>query len=177
MCEQLQLLNKLIKRTDNELKVLVPQHEAYAVASSFPQAATATQARLISAMGDDRSRFPSADALSTCSGIAPVTIQSGRMKVVRRRWACPTFMKQTFHEYAGQSIQGSGWAKAYYELQISRGKSNQVARRALAYKWQRIMHRCWETGEPYDEARYTERLRATGSPTIVMLDAAAKNAA
>jgi hypothetical protein len=108
--------------------------------------------------------------MSTYSGIAPVTIQSGRMNVVRSRWACPKFMRQTFHEYAGQSINGSGWAKAYYDIQISRGKSKQTARRALAYKWQRIMHKCWASGTPYSEDRYVERLRATGSPIIAMLD-------
>lgn len=170
LCEQLQVLNKLVKRIESELERLLPQHPCCAIAASFPHAATVTQARLITAMGDDRSRFPTSASLSTCSGIAPVTIQSGRMNVVRRRWACPKFMKQTFHEYAGQSLAGSGWAKAYYELQLSRGKSKQVAKRTLAFKWQRIMHRCWDTGQPYDEARYVERLRATGSPIIAVLD-------
>ena len=170
LCEQLQVLNKLIKRIESELERLVPQHPDHAIAASFPHAAVATQARLITAMGDDRSRFPTAASLSACSGIAPVTIQSGRMNVVRRRWACPKFMKQTFHEYAGQSLAGSVWAKAYYDLQLSRGKSKQVAKRTLAFKWQRIMHRCWETGEPYDEARYIERLRATSSPIVELLD-------
>ncbi len=170
LCEQLQLLNKLIKRADDELKSLVPQHRDQRVAKSFPEAAVATQARLIVAMGDDRSRYPTSESLSASSGIAPVTIQSGKMKVVRRRWACPVFMKQTFHEYAGQSIKKTGWAKAFYDLQISRGKSTQVARRALAFKWQRIMVRCWQTGQLYDESRYVDRLRTTGSPVIPFLD-------
>jgi transposase len=170
LCEQLRLLNKLIKRLDDSLEGLVSKHADYKVASSFPHAATATQARLIASFGDDRTRYPTASSMSTYSGIAPVTIQSGRMNVVRSRWACPKFMRQTFHEYAGQSINGSGWAKAYYDIQISRGKSKQTARRALAYKWQRIMHKCWASGTPYSEDRYVERLRATGSPIIAMLD-------
>jgi transposase len=169
LCEQLQLLNKLIKRVEDELSCLLPQHPDYGIAKSFPEAAAVTQARLIVAMGDDRSRFPTAKSLSTCSGIAPVTIQSGRMKIVRRRWACPKFMKQTFHEYAGQSINAGGWAKAFYELQISRGKSTQMARRALAFKWQRIMNRCWISGQPYSESAYVARLQATGSPILKLL--------
>lgn len=177
LCEQLQLLSKLIKRIEDELTRLLPQHPNHAVAKSFPEAAVVTQARLIVAMGDDRSRFPTAESLSTYSGIAPVTIQSGRMKVVRRRWACPVFMKQTFHEYAGQSLRGGGWAKAFYDLQISRGKSTQVARRALAFKWQRIINRCWISGQPYSESAYIERLRATGSPIIALLNKATEKAA
>ncbi|QDT06531.1 Transposase [Rubripirellula lacrimiformis] len=177
LCEQLQLLNKLIKRAEDELKCLIPRHPDHAIAESFPEAAVVTQARMIMAMGDDRSRFPTAESLSACSGIAPVTIQSGRMKIVRRRWACPKFMKQTFHEYAAQSVKGGGWAKAYYDLQISRGKPAQVAFRALAFKWQRVIHRCWLSGQPYCESTYVERLRATGSPVVALLDQSIPKAA
>jgi hypothetical protein len=73
-------------------------------------------------------------------------------------------MKQTFHEYASVSIAASRWAKAYYDSQRKLGKSTHMAKRALAYKWQLIIFRCWQTGEPYDEARYIERLKQTGSP-------------
>lgn len=177
LCEQLQLMNKLIKRLDDSLGELVSKHADYKIASSFPHAAAATQARLIASFGDDRGRYPTASHLSSYSGIAPITIQSGRMNVVRTRWACPKFMRQTFHEYAGHPIKGSGWAKAYYDLQISRGKSKQMGRRALAYKWQRIMHKCWMSGTPYSEDRYVERLRLTGSPIIEVLDKSKRLAA
>jgi hypothetical protein len=45
-----------------------------------------------------------------------------------------------------------------------------MAKRALAFKWQRIIHRCWQDGVPYDEQRYIERLRATGSPLITLME-------
>jgi hypothetical protein len=31
------------------------------------------------------------------------------------RRACPKFLRQTFHEFAAQSIPTSTWAKAYYQ--------------------------------------------------------------
>jgi hypothetical protein len=34
-----------------------------------------------------------------------------------------------------------------------------VAVRALAFKWIRIIYRCWQTGTPYDEVKYLEGLR------------------
>jgi hypothetical protein len=45
-----------------------------------------------------------------------------------------------------------------------------MAKRALAFKWQRIIHRCWQDGVPYDEQRYIERLRVTGSPLITLME-------
>jgi hypothetical protein len=45
-----------------------------------------------------------------------------------------------------------------------------VARRALADKWLRIIYRCWQTREAYDEARYIQRLRATNSPLAEQLN-------
>jgi hypothetical protein len=85
-------------------------------------------------------------------------------------------MKQTFHEYAGLTILKSRWAKAYYEQQKEKNKSRrnaaQLAKRALAYKWQRIIHRLWISGEAYNEDRYIARLEATGSPLFKLISVA-----
>ena len=48
-----------------------------------------------------------------------------------------------------------------------------MARRALAYKWIRIIYRCWVTGQPYNEAHYLKRLVATDSPLVERLKTAA----
>jgi hypothetical protein len=69
------------------------------------------------------------------------------------------------------SITKSRWAKAFYQSQLARHKSPQVARRALAYKWLRIIYRCWQTGEAYDEDRYVKRLATTKSPLAKQLAA------
>jgi hypothetical protein len=39
-----------------------------------------------------------------------------------------------------------------------------AAVRALAYKWIRIIWKCWQTRSPYNEVRYIENLRKKGSP-------------
>jgi hypothetical protein len=41
-----------------------------------------------------------------------------------------------------------------------------VAVRALAYKWIRIIYRCWQTRQPYNEVEYLESLRRKGSPLL-----------
>lgn len=38
--------------------------------------------------------------------------------------------------------------------------------RALAYKWIRILWRCWTDGVAYDESLYLEKLRSKGSPLL-----------
>jgi len=140
------------------------------VVASLPGASYKTQARIIAALGDDRSRYEDASALQAAAGIAPLTTQSGKQRFVSSRWACSKFIKQTFHEYAALSINRCRWANAYYQLQLSKGKSAQMARRALAFKWMRIIYRCWQNREAYDDARYVERLRITNSPLIKQMD-------
>lgn len=87
------------------------------------------------------------------------------------RWACTKFLKQTFHEYAGLSIAKSKWAAAYYKMMRDRGNDPQMAKRALAYKWQRIIFRCWKDKVPYDEAKYIQRLKETGAPLYKLIEA------
>ena len=76
----------------------------------------------------------------------------------------PNFLRQTFHEFASHSIGQSEWAKAYYEhLRQDEKKHHHAAVRSLAYKWIRIIFRCWKDGKPYDEQIYQNSLRRRGS--------------
>jgi len=166
LAESLLSLSEAIDEYDAFIEAALATHEDRDIFASLPGAAKLTQSRMIAAMGTQRDRFKDAKSFQSCSGIAPVTKQSGKSRFVHHRWACSKFTKQTFHEYAGLSIGFSVWAKAYYRMQLSKGKSPNMAKRALAYKWQRIIYRCWQERVPYDEARYIERLRETGSPIL-----------
>ena len=163
ICGQLDALNKSIREYDLLIEQLVKLHADYKIVGSLPCGAK-SKARILAALGDDRARYGSAEELASATGIAPLTTQSGKQRYVSSRWACNKFQRQTFHEFAGLSITKSRWAKAFYDQQLARGKSKQVARRALAYKWLRIIYRCWQTRETYDEERYIQRLSATNSP-------------
>jgi len=85
---------------------------------------------------------------------------------VHWRWQCPTFLRQSLVEWAGLTINKSFWAGAYYRQQMAKGSSHQAAVRALAFKWLRILYRCWQTRTPYDESKYLEALRRRGSPLL-----------
>jgi len=72
-------------------------------------------------------------------------------------------------EWATESIRFSGWARAYYEQQRAKGAAHQAAARALAFKWIRIVFRCWKTGVPYNESIYIAALQRRGSALIANL--------
>jgi len=82
------------------------------------------------------------------------------------RWACPTFLRQTFVEWTGETIPRSFWAKAYYDRKKASGASHNAAIRALAFKWIRILFRCWVDRVPYDESQYLSALQKRGSPVL-----------
>ena len=60
----------------------------------------------------------------------------------------------------------SVWAEAFYREQRERGKTHNAATRALAFKWLRIVYRCWQDRRPYDEATYLKALQRRGSPLL-----------
>ncbi len=75
-------------------------------------------------------------------------------------------MRQTFVDWAGQTINKSAWAGAYYRQQRAKGATYEVAVRALAFKWIRVLYRCWQTQTPYDESTYLKALKNRGSPLL-----------
>jgi transposase len=141
--------------------------------AALPGAGEQLAPRLYVAFGPDRGRYDQAESLQRYSGVAPVKKQSGRTCLTQWRWHCPKFLRQTFHEFAGCSIPHSLWAKAYYEQQRAAGKSEHKAKRALAFKWQRVLFRCWKDHQPYDEQKYIAALRRRGSPLVARIDALA----
>lgn len=166
---QLDVLNRSITEYDRQIKKLVKKHANYAVVASLPGASAKTHCRILAALGDHKSRYQDALALQAATGIAPITTQSGRLKVVSCRWASSKFLKQTFHEYAGLSIRKCPWAKAYYDMQIANGHSAQMAKRSLAFKWLRIIFRCWQSDTKYDDQKYMQRLQAEKAPLLKYL--------
>ena len=165
---QLRTVIDAVNEFDRALADLFAQHADHELFESFPGAGPVFAPRLLVVMGTDRNRFESASDVQRL-GIAPVTVQSGKSRWVHHRWACSKFFKQTFHEFAQLSLPYSSWARAYYKRQRDRGNGHHAAVRALAYKWIRIIFRCWKERRPYDESQYVEALRRHGSPLAELL--------
>ena len=80
--------------------------------------------------------------------------------------ACPKFLRPTFQQFANWFVKWCRSAKAYYLKQRGRGNQHQAAIRALAYKWIRIIFRCWKEHIPYNDSLYIDSLRRRGSPLV-----------
>lgn len=163
---QLRSLIPAIQEFDERIAETFAQHADKELFDSFPGAGPVLGPRLAAAFGTDRSRWQAAVEMQSHSGIAPVTERSGKSKWIHHRLACPKFLKQTFHEFAEQSIRFSRWARAYYDQMRARDKEHHAALRALAYKWIRILFRCWKDRKPYNEEKYLQALRTRGSVLV-----------
>jgi transposase len=159
VARELAALPGILAEYDRQIAALFATHADYRIWDSFPGAGEALAPRLAAAWGTQRDRFDSSTAMAAYSGIAPVKQASGKTVWIHMRWACPTFLRQTFHELARTSLAFCVWAKCYYQMQIHRGKGRHAAFRALAFKWQRIMWRCWQNSTPYDDNKYVESLK------------------
>jgi transposase len=163
---------------EREIATLYAEHPLHDLVDSFPGLGAVLGPRVIAILGTDGSRFESAESLQQFSGVAPITRQTGGKhgpKSVQRRHRRPRFIHQTLIEWAGCSILFSPWAKAYYELKREQHPtaSHWSILRRLAYKWVRVLFRCWIENIPYDEAKYQEELILHGSPIAKRLPEAA----
>jgi transposase len=173
------VLRESIAEMERQIEPVLRAHPDYAIVASLPGAGEALEPRLLAALGSRRERWQSAQELQCYSGIAPVVERSGNSEQVHFRWACPKFVRQTFHEYALHSIRHSDWAREFYQRKRAHGMDRQAAIRMLAYKWIRIVYRCWKDNIPYDETRYRGALQqrtplpASTAPTPARQQAAA----
>lgn len=162
---ELRILEKHIAEIEKELAREFAAHPDSALFKDIPGAGAAMGPRLTALFGADRNRWPSAVELQTYYGIAPVVEKSGKQKWVHWRWNAPVFARQTLVEWAGLSAKYSDWARAYYAQQTRAGKGRGTILRALAFKWLRILWRCWKDNIPYNETQYIARLQ-TRNPAL-----------
>lgn len=164
LAAQLQAIARQIREYEDRIADVFAQHAEAPLFHNLPGAGKHLAPRLLAAFGTDRQRFTQAAQLQSYSGTAPVTKQSGRSRIVHWRWACPKFLRQTFHEFAQHSLAKCDWARRFYQQQRQRGHGHHNALRSLAYKWIRILFACWQTRTPYDEGRYLASLNRRHSP-------------
>jgi transposase len=136
---------------------------------ALPGAGAVFAPRLLVAFGEPRERVSSAKELPKYAGIAPVTERRGNKAWVHGRLQCPTFLRQPVVEWAAESTRPAFWAHVSSQQQRDKGKAHQAAVRALAFKWIRILSRCWQDRTPYDEAVDLQALKRRRAPLLPTL--------
>ena len=126
-------------------------HEKKALIDSFPGAGDKLGPRLLCTMESHTLQCRNATELASYSGIAPIR-QSGKRSRTSKRYRRPKSLHQSFIEWAKCSILYSTWAKAYYQYRKKTlGQTYWSVICSLAFKWIRILYKCWENGIQYDE--------------------------
>ena len=165
--DQLRVLRQHVELLDHQLKQVLDEHPEAYLFKGLPGAGPVSAARLCAAFGTLRYVYPDPASLQKKAGLAPVREKSGKQLWVHWRWHASAFLRQTFVEWAGQTIMHSAWARQYYLRMKAKGKSHWAILRALAFKWVRVLWKCWLSHTPYDENRYLKQLQHRKSPNAV----------
>ena len=158
LAKQIEASRKTIKAFDQQIDKALKKHPDGELFTTLEGAGPTLAARLLCAFGSQKDRWDNADQLASLSGIAPVTRQSGKSRVVLQRWACPAYLKQTFHEFADSARKFCPWSRARYLQLKDRGMKHNAAVRKLARSWIRILFRVWKTGIKFDCQKYLKQL-------------------
>lgn len=167
LLDQLRVFRKHIPVFEQEIAEVFAQHPDKDLFHNLPGAGKQLAPRLCAAFGTLRTEYPDPSSLQKYAGLAPVREKSGGQLWTHWRWGAPTFLRQTFVEWAGQTVRYSEWAAVYYKRMIKKGKKHAGILRALAFKWIRVLWTCWQKRQPYDEARYLKQLIHRKSPNAV----------
>lgn len=157
MVNELRLLNTHLRAYNQRMNQLLDQYPDTAIFRSFPGIGPVVAATLISEMGEDRARFPSAAALLAETGLAPVTRSSGRTHQVRFRYAANKRMRHAIDWWAFVATREDPWSADLYQKARDRGQGKYRALRGIGARWTRVLWRCWNTGTEYDPARHSTR--------------------
>jgi len=167
LLDQARAFHKHIAILEKEIKTCFAAHPEAHLFRDLPGAGQHLAPRLCAAFGTQRHLYPQPASLQKLAGIAPVREKSGNSLWTHWRWLAPAFLRQTFIEWAGQTVMYSAWAKHYYQRMRAKGKDHHKILRALAFKWIRVLWMCWQTHTPYVEARYLKQLLQRKSPNAV----------
>ena len=128
------------------------EHPDAAILSSFPGIGPVTGARVLGEIGDDRTRFRDARGLKSYAGSAPITVASGKSRVVRNR------------KVKNQRLAAAGYVwifgalptpqiKELYDRRRAAGDRHAAAMRNVFNRLLGCLHHCLQTGQAFDPAK------------------------
>lgn len=143
--------NRQIARLQTDLESRFDQHPDAAIIRSLPGLGVVLGARVLGEFGDDPNRYHNAKARKNYAGTAPITITSGRTKIVLARHVKNQRLGDATQRWAFSSITASRGARDFYDQQIAKGHSHYTALRSLGNRLVGILHGCLKHRTLYDE--------------------------
>lgn len=157
LCDQIQYLNVKLRELEKEIDGIQQAHPLSKVFESVPGCGALLSSKLIAELGDNTERFPNRGALQAFAGTSPVTVQSGKSRLVSSRNACNKSLKNIFYQLAFCSITTETWARSHYDQLRQRGKPHSVAIRALSNTWAKIIFAMWKSRECYTSEKFLKK--------------------
>jgi transposase len=160
LLDTIQVAARQERELEAEITERLEVHADRDIFTHLPKAGRGVRAaNLLGELGDVRARFPDEECLAALGGAAPVTVTSGKRRVVKFRWACDKKLRAALIDFADDSRHASPWAAKVYADALARTGRHQHAVRILARAWVRVIWRIWQDGVPYDPSKHRGAVR------------------
>jgi transposase len=128
------------------------EHPDVAIVRSMPGIGTRVAARMLAEASQplvDRAYH----VVRASMGVAPVTKQSGRRRIVQMRYACNPRLREAAYHWARVGMQKDPASRAYYATLRARGHTHGRALRSVADRLLRVLMTLLTRAELFDPAR------------------------
>ncbi|HET9870982.1 MAG TPA: IS110 family transposase [Propionibacteriaceae bacterium] len=140
-----------VDQLEAALAAELDRHALAPVLRSAPGLGPVLAGRVLAEVGDDPTRFTSADNLRAFAGTAPVTRASGRSHYVKARKVRNKRLGDACHWWAYATLTRSPGARAHYDRRRALGDHHNAALRNLANKLIGRLWWCLVNNQPWDE--------------------------
>lgn len=144
-------LNKQIAQLEERLAVHFEQHPDTAIYLSLPGIGNVLGGRVLGEFGDDPDRYATAKCRKNYAGTSPLTIASGKNRLVTKRFICNRHLYDAIDRWALCSISASPGCRIFYDQRRQAGDGNHQALRALGNRLVGILHGCLQHHTLYNE--------------------------
>jgi transposase len=146
-------LNRQVANLEAELGAAFEQHPDAEIIRSLPGLGVVVGARVLGEFGDDPNRYLDAKARRNYAGTSPVTVASGKKKLVKARFGGNRHLANACYWWAFCALSHSPGARRYYDAHRARGHTHDQALRALGNKLVGILDGCLRARQLYNEAK------------------------
>ena len=144
-------MNRQLGRLETQLEQDFEEHPDAEIIRTQPGLGVILGARVLGEFGDDPNRYADAKARKNYAATSPITVASGKRKVVKTRYIGNRHLTDACYLWAFSALTASPGARLYYDTLRNRGNDHNGALRALGNRLVGILDGCLRHRALYDE--------------------------
>ncbi|MGO9226719.1 IS110 family transposase [Mycobacterium sp.] len=144
-------LDRQIGELETTLAAHFGTHPDADIYLSLPGLGVILGARVLGEFGDDPNRYTDAKSRKNYAGTSPLTIASGKKRVVLARHVRNRRLYDAVDQWAFCALSNSPGARAFYDQHRDAKQTHHQALRALGNRLVGILHGCLHHQQPYNE--------------------------